>query len=202
MKTFFFFLLLNTVLLATPLHQAVEDINEKKVMALVNEGADVNALDKYGRTPLHLAMGVGRYSLVKFLIEHGADIHIKDSAHKTPLVYAIEKNRMKVIIYVSTLVNKERPSKTHPLFSAIREGDTEAFSREFNAADINVTDADGKTLLHLACEYRREDIVEALLKLGIDKEARDHDGRDALNYAKLSGNKKIIELLQENNATK
>jgi len=98
MKTLITLLFFTVDSFATPLHQAVIDVNEAKVKALVKEGSDINAVDKRGKTPLHHAASIGRLSLVKFLIENGADPHLKDRAYKTPLVYAIEKNRVKGII--------------------------------------------------------------------------------------------------------
>jgi len=88
------------------------------------------------------------------------------------------------------------------IFSTVKDGNTTLLEIQLKTVDINTTDEDGKTLLHLACEYARLDIARVLLQSGIDKNIRDHDGRDALNYAKLSGNKKIIDLLQENDASK
>lgn len=191
----------SAALSAAPLHQAVKDINEPKVYKLVQAGADVNGVDRNGKTPLHLAAPIGRLSLVKYLVEHGADIHLKDSAHKTPLVYAIEKNHIKVIMYLSKEAARYKPSEKADIFTAAKRGDTEQVMLFLESAEINGVNKDGKTVLHIACEYAREDIVKLLLLRNIDKNIRDYDGRDALNYAKLSGNKKIIELLQDKDAT-
>lgn len=199
-KLFFSFLILTSALSAAALHQAVKDINEPKVYKLVQAGADVNGVDRNGKTPLHLAAPIGRLSLVKYLVEHGADLHLKDSAHKTPLVYAIEKNHIKVIMYLSEEAAKYKPSEKADIFTAAKKGDTEQVRLFLESADINGLNKDGKTALHIACEYAREDTVKLLLSRDIDKNIRDYDGRDALNYAKLSGNKKIIELLQDKDA--
>ena len=201
MKTFLYLIFFSISVYASPLHQAVKDINEPEIRRLVKEGAYVNAVDTQGRTPLHLAAPVGRLSIVQFLVEHGAYTHVKDDMHKTPLVYAIEKNRVKVIIYLSQEVNKHRPSDDKNIFSLVEEGQTEEVRKLFQTADINTTNEDGKTVLHVACEFRQIDVVKLALELGIDKSIRDHDGRSALNYAKLSGNKTIIKLLQDQNAT-
>jgi len=201
MKTFLYLFVLALSVYASPLHQAVKNINEPEIRRLVEEGAKVNAIDKQGRTPLHLAAPIGRLSIVQFLVEHGADTHLKDNNHKTPLVYAIEKNRVRVIIYLSQEVNKHKPSEEKNIFSLAKDGETDEIREYFESVDINTTNEDGKTILHVACEFSQVDVVKLALELGINKNLHDYDGRSALNYAKLSGNKEIIKLLQDINAT-
>lgn len=201
MKTFLYLLFFTVTCFATPLHTALNHINEPEVKRLVEEGASINALDENGRTPLHLAARIGRLSIVEYLVEHGADTHVKDNFHKTPLVYAIEKNRVKVIIYLSKEVNKPQQNKSTNVFDLAQEGKTDEVRNFFQDVDINSINEDGKTILHIGCEYRQIDIVKLGIELGIDKNIRDYDGRNALNYAKLSGNKTIIKLLQDYNAT-
>lgn len=200
-KTFLFFALLSTTLLATPLHKAVEEVNEAEVHRLVEDGSDINALDQSGKTALHLATKIGRLSLVKYLVEHGADLYLKDKAHKSPLVYAIEKNHIKVIVYLTKQIRVKKTLENEDIFEAVKKGKVKEVKEYLKIVDLNTVDQDGKTLLHLACEYNQEAIVRMLLNLGIDKYRHDHDGRNALNYAKLSGNKKIIDLVQDSNAT-
>ncbi len=182
-------------LYSTPLHKAVKEVNETKVMKFLEEGLDVNALDTHGKTPLHYAASIGRFSIVKKLVENGANPHIKDQSHKTPLVYAIEKNRIKVIIYLSQVANQTALQEDDPFFTAAKEGDIDLLSYHLARRDINSVNQDGKTALHIASEEGKLEIVSFLLNLGASKDLLDHDGRTALNYAKLSGNKALIELL-------
>lgn len=200
-RTFLLLFIFSVVLSASPLHIAVKNVNEVKVHHLIEEGADVNAVDKTGKTALHYAAAIGRLSVVKYLVEQGADTHLKDQTHKTPLVYAIEKNHIKVIVYLTKRLNIKTSTEQKNIFTAVKNGDIKQVKEDLKSVDLNIVDPDGKTLLHLACEYKQVEIVKMLLELGIDKVTRDHDGRDALNYAKLSGNKKILDLLQDTNAT-
>ena len=191
-------LFFNASLWATHLHKAVKEINEVRIRSLVQMGADVNATDEKGRIPLHLAAKIGRYSIVEYLVEHGSDVHKKDDLHKTPLVYAIEKNRIKVIVYLSKVVNKtEEKEEEDEFFLAVKKGDLGTLSYNLTRRDINSVNKDGKTVLHIASEEGKLEIVKFLLDMGADRTILDYDGRNALSYAKLTGNKELIRLLSQ-----
>jgi ankyrin repeat protein len=49
------------------------------VALLLDNGADVNAVVKDGRTPLHLAARFGHREVVELLLKHGADKTVKVS---------------------------------------------------------------------------------------------------------------------------
>ncbi|PHR56201.1 MAG: hypothetical protein COA44_08915 [Arcobacter sp.] len=196
MKILFIYLFFTVLLYATPLHKAVQAINEEKVHSLINAGLDINAKDAHFKTPLHYAASIGRYSLVKYLVEHGANVHIKGINHKTALVYAIEKNRIKVIIYLSKKANEQKKLEEKDfLFESAEKGDLAYIAYAVSTGDINRKNKDGRTALHIAAEAGQFEAVAFLLRLGADKKLLDHDGRTALNYAKLSGNKELLELL-------
>ena len=55
---------------------------------LIDQGADVNALDQRGRTPLIWAAIAGRDASVDTLLENGADPVIADADGKTAASYA------------------------------------------------------------------------------------------------------------------
>jgi len=196
MRSFFIVILFVITVYANALHDAVKAVNEEKIHALVEKGMDVNTLDEEGKTPLHFASSIGRYSIVKYLVDKGTNVHIKDKNHKTALVYAIEKNRIKVIIYLSKMANVlEDEKEDDGLFIAAKNGDMDYVAYALSRSDINRVNKDGKTALHIAAESGQYETVAFLLNLGADRKLLDHDGRTALNYAKLSGNKKLSELL-------
>lgn len=64
----------------TCLHLAVQINNAEIVRALIEKGADVNAITDRGVTPLHLAIVKKQpEDIIKVLIENGADYHIKEA---------------------------------------------------------------------------------------------------------------------------
>lgn len=52
------------------------------VRFLLENGADINALDAEGNTPLHYAFALGNEEIVKLLIEKGADVRIRNKQDK------------------------------------------------------------------------------------------------------------------------
>merc|ERR1712005_95864 len=52
---------------------------------LVEAGADVNAVDKYGITALHLAFQQGHVEVGRLLLLNGADVNAVDSFNSTAL---------------------------------------------------------------------------------------------------------------------
>ena len=75
----------------TPLHQAAtdkeEDVdNEDVARALLEGGAELDPVDKHGRTPLNHAAFDGHKKVAKLLLEKGADPNLAGSIHgDTPL---------------------------------------------------------------------------------------------------------------------
>lgn len=56
----------------TPLHIAAFNGNIRLIRLLIENGADVNAVDEMGRTPLKMARSRFNKEAEKILLEHGA----------------------------------------------------------------------------------------------------------------------------------
>lgn len=69
----------------TALHAAVLGKQLDTISLLVEGGADVNAIDKWGRTPLHLAARLTNVAILCLLLRSGANPEIKDRYGITPL---------------------------------------------------------------------------------------------------------------------
>lgn len=58
---------------------------------LINNGAIINAVDRFKNTPLHNAASGetnGHYAVVDLLIQHGADVNAVEIQNGTPLDFA------------------------------------------------------------------------------------------------------------------
>lgn len=56
-----------------------------KVMELLVDGADLNAMDYHGGTPLHYAALMGNADVAELLIKHGANPNAKNKDGLMPL---------------------------------------------------------------------------------------------------------------------
>ena len=59
---------------------------------LLRAGADINAVDKFGKTPLMLAVINGYQSLVELLLENDADVCVKNEVDLTN--HQLQSNRL------------------------------------------------------------------------------------------------------------
>ncbi|KAI0300740.1 ankyrin repeat-containing domain protein [Russula brevipes] len=60
------------------------------VQLLLSHGADINAVDRQGRSPLHKALRSRNIDVVKLLLTSGADVNARDRPDLTPLFTVLE----------------------------------------------------------------------------------------------------------------
>ena len=105
---------------------------------LIENGADINAKDKWDQTPLHSAVYSGFSKMVELLINNKDTIvDAVDEWGQTPLHYASEKGYLEII---KKLISKK--------------------------ADVNTIDNYGNTPLHYASEKGYLEIVKLLVEHG------------------------------------
>ncbi|MEZ6072083.1 MAG: ankyrin repeat domain-containing protein [Pirellulales bacterium] len=73
----------------TPLMAAVENGSNEVVTALLDAGADVNAIDSLKRTPIMIAIEGKHEAIARRLLEAGADPNAKDLSGQPVLSQAI-----------------------------------------------------------------------------------------------------------------
>ncbi|CAN0396846.1 unnamed protein product, partial [Ectocarpus sp. 12 AP-2014] len=71
------------------LHVAAEEEHVDIMRAVVERGANVEALDDDHNTPLHLAAFFNRVEAIDLLLEAGANIEARDESDSTPLHCAV-----------------------------------------------------------------------------------------------------------------
>ncbi|MGB8190609.1 MAG: ankyrin repeat domain-containing protein, partial [Chitinophagaceae bacterium] len=159
----------------TLLHKAVKGKHIKRVEFLLSHSSIVNEKNKRGETPLHIAARSGEAEIVSLLLNHKADLHIKDQTGKTAFHLAVQKSDLPVV---------------------------SAFIHLLNAADINATDDNLMTPLHLAAEKGSKAVVDLLIANGALTGARSKNDWTAIHIAAQNGHADVIEYLLLNGADK
>ena len=143
-----------------PLHKAASVGDLKMIECLLDNGADVDVIDKRKKTALHHAIG-SDHSIADLLLSRGSDVDAADDKSRTPLHISCER--------------WDCPDET---FYALLD----------YGADVNHRDANGKTALHIAIECGRVDRANILLRHGVDPNVPDGESLNPLH--RLCGSKK------------
>ena len=171
----------------TRLHDAVREGNAKKVKALLTshwwrKAEDVQAVDDKGNSPLHLAASV---EVAEVLLAALADVNAKNRrSGRTPLHLAVgaevaNAELAKLLISRGADVNPKDLLHWTPLHLAANA--QLAGLLISHGADIR-TDGGYRhaTPFHTASAADRKDVVELLLKSGVDPRTKAGDGSTAL----------------------
>ena len=138
----------------TWLHYAVDGNCSKEVLqAVIDLGANVNAINKHNGTSLILSSVNGDIDAMNILSDSGVDANTVDVKGDTLLHIAIHKN-----------------VKLETLQAIIDHG-----------ADVNATNKDGATALILACNVAQRVLVKVLLTAGADTTITDASGDTCLH---------------------
>ncbi|CAN6543640.1 unnamed protein product [Malus baccata var. baccata] len=125
---------------------------------LLEDGLDIDVVDKDGTTALHTAIIAKKEAVISHLLRKGASPHVRDKDGATPLHYAVHVGTKRIV----KLLIKYK-------------------------VDVNIADNDGWTPLHVAVQSRNRDIVKILLVNGADKSRRNNDGRTPLDLGLCYG---------------
>lgn len=131
----------------TPLHYAAYH-SQEIVKLLIEAGADVHAIDQYGRTPLHSSVDAYHgVETANLLLEEGADINATDKTNETPLHRAATADKPKMVKFLI-----DKGANIHEL--------------------VKQESRDGYTALHLAASsYHNTESAKHLIEAGADLEA-------------------------------
>lgn len=85
--------------------------NDEVAEVLIAKGADINKIDKSGKTVLMAASMNGHFNLVRLLVDKGADVFEKNREGKTALEFARSMDRHRIIKYLEFQVAKEEKQR-------------------------------------------------------------------------------------------
>lgn len=98
-------------------------------------------------------------------------------------------------IKVSRMTAKYEEVKEKTIYDFCREGSTKKLAEAFTSDDVSLTDDNGRTLLHWACDRGHVDIVVFLLNKTCDVNAQDSDGLTPLHYSVQCDYREITKIL-------
>ncbi len=201
----------------TPLHHAIRmGINNNTDLMLLQNGANVKAVDFGGMSLLHSACMFDRNEIISSLIIRGADVNSQNKAGVTPLHFACEHGNssdVELLVRKGAEINAIDNSGLTPLMDAIKRAkniDTAVVSNteslesikiiKFlleNGAATNIVDENDRVLWNAvgyAIIYRAADALTALLENGAKY---DHQAISYIKSSKLTGvDQDILNILR------
>lgn len=173
--------------LNTALFDHIKRGRTKESIALLKQGANLEARDRIGNTALLLAARTARSKLVKKLIEMGANINHQNLIGSTAILRASTADRGKnvaILLNAGAEINVINNKGLTPLAAAAFNGDEETFRLLFEAGAVpDVVDNSGKSAIIYAAAKGFTGIVTVLLDTGIDVNKRYGNDLTALMWA-------------------
>ncbi len=168
--------------------------NVEVARLLLDAGAPVDSGSGRLSKALIEAATYGQSEMVVFLLDHGAAAH-------SEALYALSLgcNSPEVARFLVAGGSTTAKGRTQTLLNALRrdsDEDCAALAHVLLAWDIELDQVDthGNTALILASRGGYADVVQSLLKKGAEPNARNRDGKTALDVA---ANKRIADLLRK-----
>jgi len=170
----------------------------KGLKLILNTGFDVDTSDYDGRTALHLSASENRFDAVKFLLEEcNAKVNVEDRWGGTPLSDAIKNNHTELADYLRGRgANMREKSAATEMCDAGFRGDVNKVQTLLrNGAEVNVSDYDGRTALHLAASEGKLKMVQFLIEQGADPNLQDRWGGTPLKEAESNRHSDVVDIL-------
>jgi ankyrin repeat protein len=196
----------------TPLRGAVYWQDVEVVKLLLAHGANPNAetfsilsnlaqksKPGYWNTVLHEAVMKGSLPIAETLLEAGADPNRTDHEGKTPLAIAKEKGfaELVALLQARTKVQSAQPVQpSDDVWRAASQGRlTDLQQLMAGGADVNMTDTDKATPLHMAAAAGQMPVMKWLVEHGANLNAKRRDRSTPLLLAASAGQTDVVKLL-------
>ncbi len=186
--------------LNTPLHYSARAGSREGCIFLVNRGADMNAVNRDGRTPLMTAIQSNSLTAVNALLALGASVNVRDTSGFSPLHLSVQSGALPITQLLVKMKSiqidvRDFNGKT-PLCVAVELNDTRSAELLLaSGANPVAGDAQGKTSLHLSVKLQDTKILSLLLEKTSFIEVRDDNGTTPLLEAMYRENAAAADVL-------
>jgi ankyrin repeat protein len=188
----------NAVLETTALHRASASGHYNTVVALLDLGADVNAVDLEGRTALHLAARCKREAVCRLLIERGADVNVHDIQENTALHHAVRicgVDTVELLLEAGADPSGLDQDGNSILNLAITSGNVAVAEIALRLADTNWPSTSFGRALVFAASIGLIDLVQSILQSGCFLDSNDRFIQQALVAAIVCEHEDIVLII-------
>ncbi len=188
----------------TLLHRALYQEREDLALAIIDAGADVDAVDNQGVAPMHHAASIGALAVVERLLERGADPDVRSPRYGAPLHHAARHGHAAVVhrlIEAGAAVDAADARELTPLHHVILTGDRQLTALLLaHGANTEAADDRGRRPLHWAAVRGRAVLAADLIEADARLDAPDGKGNTALHHAARRGFRGVAVLLMGHGA--
>ena len=187
------------------LHDAAAKGDSHKIIALLNQGASIDARNSLKQTPLMVATHGNHVAAAKMLIDAGADVNAKDAMQDSPYLYAGARGHLEILQMTlehgADLTSTNRYGGT-ALIPAAERGHVETVRTLIQAGtDLDHINNLGWTALLEAIILadggpRHTEIVKLLVDAGADVNLADKERITPLQHARQRGYSAMVTILE------
>lgn len=181
----------------TPLSDAVKGGKGADVVAVLDQGADVNGRFGNGSTALMQAASMGRTDLVELLLKRGARIEVKNGSDFTPLMFAASTGHgdaVRLLLDRGADVNALSLGRSALAFAVMNKHKEIARLLLDKGANPDIT-IDDMPLLTMTIEDGLPDFAGLLIARGAPVNAVDEEGKTPLMHACEKGELATVKAL-------
>jgi ankyrin repeat protein len=159
---------------------------------------DVNQPGPDGDYPLHVSASQGRVVITRELLAHGARIDVRDALGRTPLHAALANGKIQSAELLFQQGAEDDPQTLLFDLASTQQLDRDSIALlSARGADLDASNPDGQTPLHLAVGAANLGLAKQLISAGASVNPTDAEGRTPLQIAQAQGQTILVRLLQQ-----
>ena len=189
----------DTTQLEGDIFEAAQCGDTATVKGYLDSGVPVDVTDEDGWSPVHHAIAHRQVEVIGLLMDRGClmnPVKNRKQATKSSDLHITTEGDSKYSTYDTKQLNED-------VFEAARCGDTAAIQSYLNTGGpVDLTDEDGRTLLHCAAGEGQIKVVELLIKRGCRIDPVDKNGWTPLDYATSCGHVQTVQLVIDKQQSK